>query len=92
MEGQGHRKALVQSLPKSSGLVTTIIANSLRIAWKWGALIPKWLSAEGTKRILEDVQKGWAEFLSFLNLAFSVAFRTKSKLLHEVDKHDFVNP
>ena len=33
---------------------------------------------------------GWAEFLSFLNLAFSIAFRTKSELLHEEDKHDFV--
>ena len=28
----------------------------------------------------------------FLDLAFSVAFRTKSELLDEVDKHDFVNP
>ena len=35
---------------------------------------------------------GLAEFLSFLNLAFSAAFRTKSELLHEEDKHDFVKP
>ena len=35
---------------------------------------------------------GLAEFLSFLNLVFSTAFRTKSELLHEEDKHDFVKP
>ena len=35
---------------------------------------------------------GLAEYLSFLNLAFSVAFRTKSELFHEEDKHDFVKP
>ncbi len=35
---------------------------------------------------------GLAEFLSFLNLVFSAAFRTKSELLHEEDKHDFVKP
>ena len=32
------------------------------------------------------------EFMSFLNLVFSVAFRTKSELLQEEDKHDFVSP
>jgi hypothetical protein len=33
---------------------------------------------------------GLAEFLSFLNLAFSTAFKTKSELVHEEDKHDYV--
>ena len=32
------------------------------------------------------------EFMSFFNLAFSAAFKTKSELLQEEDKHDFVNP
>ena len=54
--------------------------------------IPKWLSAKGIKRIVEEDEMGLAEFLSFLNLAFSAAFRTKSELLHEEDKHDFVKP
>jgi hypothetical protein len=35
---------------------------------------------------------GLPEILSFLNLAFSAAFRTKSELLQEEDKHDFVKP
>jgi hypothetical protein len=35
---------------------------------------------------------GWVEFMTFLNLAFSAAFRTTSELLHEEDKHDFVSP
>ncbi len=56
------------------------------------ALIPKGLRAKGTKRIVDDAEMGWDEFLSFLNLAFSAAFRTKSELLYEEDKHDFVNP
>ena len=30
--------------------------------------------------------------MSFLNLVFSAALRTKLELLHEEDKHDFVNP
>ncbi len=33
---------------------------------------------------------GWVEFLSFLNLEFSAALRTKSELLQEESKHDFV--
>ena len=32
------------------------------------------------------------EFMSFLNLDLSTALRTKSELLHEEGKHDFVNP
>ncbi len=52
--------------------------------------MPKWLRAKGTKRNAKDKDMGWAEFLSFLNLAFSAAFRTKSELLHEESKHDFV--
>ncbi len=35
---------------------------------------------------------GLMEFTSFPNLAFSAAFKTKSELLEEEDKHDFVNP
>ena len=54
--------------------------------------VPKWLSAKGTKRVVEVDEMGLAEFLSFTNLAFSAAFRTKSELLHEEDKHDFARP
>ena len=32
------------------------------------------------------------EFKSFLNLVFSAALMTKSELLQEEDKHDFVSP
>ena len=49
-----------------------------------------WLRANGTNRIVEDDEIEWTELLSFLNLAFSAAFRTKSELLHEEGKHDFV--
>ncbi len=35
---------------------------------------------------------GLMEFKSFLNLVFSAAFRTKSELLLEEDKHDLVKP
>jgi phosphoribosylaminoimidazole-succinocarboxamide synthase len=48
------------------------------------------LRAKGTKRIVEEVEMGLAEILSFLNLAFFVDFRTKSEILQEEDKHDFV--
>jgi hypothetical protein len=48
------------------------------------------LRAKGTKRIVEEVEMGLAEILSFINLAFSVAFKTQSELLQEEDKHDFV--
>jgi hypothetical protein len=40
---------------------------------------------------VEEAEMGWAEFMSFLNLAFSVAFKTKSELLLEEDKHDFIS-
>jgi hypothetical protein len=50
------------------------------------------LRARGTKRIVEEDEMGMMEFTSFLNLAFSAAFRTKSELLQEEDKHDFLNP
>ena len=32
------------------------------------------------------------DLLSFPNLTFSAAFKTKLELLHEEDKHDFVSP
>ena len=32
------------------------------------------------------------EVMFFLNLVFSAAFKTKSELLQEEDKHDFVSP
>jgi hypothetical protein len=35
---------------------------------------------------------GLMEFMSFLNLDFSAALRTKSELLHEERRHDFVHP
>ena len=34
---------------------------------------------------------GLMEFTFFLNLAFSDAFKTKSELLQEENKHDFVS-
>ena len=34
---------------------------------------------------------GFTRFLSFPNLAFSAALRTKSELLHGEDKHDLVS-
>jgi hypothetical protein len=46
------------------------------------------LRARGTKRIVEEEEIGLMEFKSFLNLAFSAAFMTKSELLQEEDKHD----
>jgi len=50
------------------------------------------LSAKSTKRIVEEFEMGLAEFLSFLNLAFSADFMVKPELLHEEEKHDFVKP
>ena len=35
---------------------------------------------------------GLMEFMSFLNLVFSAALRTKSELLQEENKQDFVSP
>ena len=35
---------------------------------------------------------GLTELLSFLNLAFSGVFRTRSELLHEEEKHEIVKP
>jgi hypothetical protein len=32
------------------------------------------------------------KLVSFLNLVFSAAFKTKSELLQEEDEHDFVSP
>jgi len=49
------------------------------------------LRARGTKRIGEEDEIGLMEFKSFLNSAFSAAFRIKLELLQEEDKHDFVS-
>jgi len=42
--------------------------------------------------MVEEDEMGLTEFLSSLNLTFSAALKTKSELLHEEDKHDFVKP
>ncbi len=52
--------------------------------------MPKWLRAKGTKRNVEDDEMGWAEFHTFMNLAFYAALRKKSELLQEESKRDFV--
>jgi hypothetical protein len=44
------------------------------------------------KRNVEEDEMGLTESMSFPNLAFSAAFVTKSELLHEEVKHDFVKP
>jgi hypothetical protein len=48
------------------------------------------LRASGTNLIVEEEEIGFADLRSFPNLARSAPLRTKSELLEEEDKHDFV--
>ncbi len=68
-----------------------ILENCLEVKTPHPKVV-KYLSANGTKRIVEEVEMGLGEILFFLNFAFSAAFRTKSELIHEEDKHDFFKP
>jgi hypothetical protein len=51
---------------------------------------PIWLRASGTNRIVEEEAIGLTDLMSFPNLARSAPLSTKSELLEEEDKHDFV--
>jgi hypothetical protein len=73
-----------------SGFVTRMEANSLSNAWKCGPRSPIWLRAKGTNLIVEEEEIGFTDLRSFPNLTRSAPLRTKSELLEEEDKHDFV--
>ena len=74
-----------------SGFVTKMEANSLSIALKCGPRNPMWLRANnGTNLIAKEDAIGLADLLSVPNLNRSAPLMTKSELLEEEDKHDFV--
>ena len=58
----------------------------------WGPRNPRWFNVRGTNRIVEDEEMGFMERLSLMNLARSAPLSTKSELLEDEDKHDFVKP
>jgi len=47
---------------------------------------------EQTNRVVEDEAIGLTDLMSFPNLTRSAPLRTKSELLEDDDKHDFVKP
>ena len=56
---------------QSLGLVTRVVANSLREALKWPTRSPMWFIARGSKRLVEMFWMGHADLSSFPYFSFS---------------------
>ena len=74
-----------------AGPVTTEVANSLRIARKWGPWRPREFIAKGMRRVVAKEATRRLNLMSLVNFAFSTIRREKSELCALLDKHDFAS-